>query len=250
MCPSPDDSEKNFFFGFQKVTAESKTENVKSVFTRVASRYNLMNDTMSLGLHRRWKRLFVNSLPLIQDGTYLDVAGGTGDIGQALFSRLSSFGIPAQILVSDINPSMVHVGQSHHPHLTWLCSNGETLPLEDNSVDVYTISFGLRNVTHREKALCEAYRVLKPGGKFACMEFSHVSPPLQTLYDFYLFHVIPKLGDWIAQDKESYQYLSESIRTFLTPQDLLDLLKQVGFESTNYSLYSKGIVALHSGYKL
>lgn len=237
-------------FGFEKVSAFEKTKKVTSVFERVASRYDVMNDVMSMGIHRLWKKWFVESLPLRQDGVYLDVAGGTGDIAQAIFERLASFKFKAQVTVSDINPAMIEVGQKRHPHLSWLCSNAEDLPLEDNSVDVYTIAFGLRNVTHKEKALQEAYRVLKPGGKFLCLEFSQVYPPLQKFYDFYAFQVIPKMGEWIAQDREAYQYLSESIRTFLTREELLILLKKAGFERAQYETYTGGIVALHKGYKL
>jgi ubiquinone/menaquinone biosynthesis methyltransferase len=244
--PRPHDT---FDFGFQKVSAEEKTERVTTIFERVASRYDLMNDVMSLGIHRLWKRYFVESLPLRQQGVYLDVAGGTGDIAHSLYKRLQSFHIQAKLTVSDINPAMIEVGQRRHPHLEWLVANAENLPLEDNSVDVYTIAFGFRNVTQREKALLEAYRVLKPGGKFACLEFSHVAPPLQKLYDLYSFHIIPKMGEWIAQDKASYQYLSESIRTFLTRDAFLSLLKQTGFKRTRYEILSGGMVALHTGYK-
>lgn len=241
---------KTFDFGFEKVSAPEKTEKVTDVFKRVASHYDVMNDVMSLGIHRLWKAWFVASLPIKQTGVYLDVAGGTGDIAQAIFERLKKFGSQAQITVADINPAMIEVGKAHHPHLSWVCSNAEALPLEDNSVDVYTIAFGLRNVTHREKALQEAYRVLKPGGKFACLEFSQVSPSLQWAYDFYSFHILPKMGEWIAKDREAYLYLSESIKTFLTREELLELMKNVGFNQTRYDIYTGGIVALHTGYKL
>lgn len=241
--------EDQFDFGFEKVTGAEKTKRVTGVFESVASRYDIMNDIMSLGIHRLWKSRFVESLPLRQNGVYLDVAGGTGDIAQSLYKRLKSFGIQASLTVSDINPAMIEAGQKRHPHLCWLLANAEDLPLEDNSVDVYTIAFGLRNVTHREKALQEAFRVLKPGGKFTCLEFSQVDAPLQKFYDFYSFFIIPKIGEWIAHDKESYQYLSESIRTFLTRDELLELMKKTGFERAHYETYTRGIVALHTGYK-
>jgi ubiquinone/menaquinone biosynthesis methyltransferase len=221
-----------------------------SVFERVASRYDIMNDVMSLGIHRIWKKWFVESLPLRQNGIYLDVAGGTGDIAQAIYERLKRFRIAAQVMVSDINPAMIEVGQKRHPHLEWVPANAEELPLEDNSVDVYTIAFGLRNVTHRDQALKEAFRVLKPGGKFACLEFSQVQPSLQPAYDFYAFHIIPRLGEWIAKDKAAYQYLSESIRTFLTKDELLELMRTSGFVRAKYETYTGGIVALHTGHKL
>lgn len=245
--PHPEDK---FDFGFQKVSAEEKTERVTGVFEKVASRYDVMNDVMSLGIHRLWKKRFVDSLPLRQNGVYLDVAGGTGDIAQSISKRLKFFGVHANLTVSDINPAMIEVGQKRYPELEWLLANAEELPLEDNSVDVYTIAFGLRNVTQKERALQEAFRVLKPGGKFSCLEFSQVHSPLQKIYDFYSFHIIPKMGEWIARDKDSYQYLSESIRTFLTRDELLGLMKQVGFEKGRYEIFSHGIAAHHTGYKL
>ena len=250
MSRSPDPSHKDFSFGFEKVTAPEKTQKVKGVFERVSDQYDVMNDVMSLGLHRLWKQRFVESLPLKKGGMYLDVAGGTGDIASAIKHRFTSFGIQSDIIVSDINPSMIERGKTRHPHLRWICTNGEHLPFEDNSIDVYTIAFGLRNITHREKALDEAYRVLKPGGQFSCLEFSHVSPPLRKLYDIYSFCIIPKMGEWIAKDREAYQYLSESIRTFPSAEDLLSLLKKSRFKQASYTLYSKGIVGVHSGYKI
>lgn len=241
---------QKFDFGFEKVSAQEKTEKVTHVFESVASRYDVMNDVMSLGIHRLWKAWFVDSLPLHQNGVYLDVAGGTGDIAHAISERLRRFHIEAEVIVSDINPVMIGMGQKRYPELNWLCSNAEDLSLEDNSVDVYTIAFGFRNVTHREKALQEAYRVLKPGGKFCCLEFSQVAAPLEKFYDFYTFRIIPTLGEWIVRDKEAYQYLSESIRTFLTREAFLDMLKKVGFSREKCETYTGGIVALHSGYKL
>jgi 2-methoxy-6-polyprenyl-1,4-benzoquinol methylase len=237
-------------FGFEKVTAFEKTKKVLSVFERVASRYDIMNDVMSVGIHRLWKNWFVKSLPLKQNGIYLDVAGGTGDIAQLLYERLHHFHFQSQVIVSDINPAMSEKGQKRYPHLSWLLSNAESLPLSNDSIDVYTIAFGFRNITHQEKALEEAYRVLKPGGKFSCLEFSQVIPPLQKLYAFYLFHMIPKMGEWIARDKDAYQYLSESIQTFLTREELLGMMKKIGFERTKCDIFTGGVVALHSGYKL
>lgn len=241
---------RNFDFGFEKVSAQEKTERVTHVFESVASRYDVMNDVMSLGIHRLWKTRFVDSLPLYQKGVYLDVAGGTGDIAHAISARLKRFHIEAEVIISDINPTMIEMGKKRYPELSWLCSNAEDLSLEDNSIDVYTIAFGFRNVTYREKALQEAYRVLKPGGKFCCLEFSQVAPSLEKLYDFYTFRIIPALGEWIARDKEAYQYLSESIRTFLTREAFLDMLKKVGFSREKCETYTGGIVALHTGYKL
>lgn len=246
----PTPPEKNYDFGFEQVTAKEKTERVTSVFERVASRYDIMNDVMSMGIHRLWKKRFVASLPLRHDGVYLDVAGGTGDIAQSIYRRLKSYGMHGHITISDINPAMIDVGQKRYPHLTWLLANAEELPLEDNSADVYTIAFGLRNVTHKEQAIAEAFRVLKPGGKFACLEFSQVHSPLQKLYDLYSFHIIPRMGELIAQDRDSYQYLSESIRTFYTREELLGLLNKVGFERTTCQIYTGGVVAFHTGNKM
>ncbi len=244
---SPNDK---FSFGYEKVSASEKNERVSRVFKSVASSYDLMNDLMSFGLHRVWKTWFVDSLPLKDGGVYLDVAGGTGDIAQAIFERLNRYSMRANIFVSDINFSMIQKGKQRRPHLTWLDSNAESLPLRDSSVDVYTISFGLRNVTLQEQALEEAYRVLKPGGKFLCLEFSHVSAPLEGLYDIYAFHIIPKIGKWVAADEDAYQYLSESIRTFMTREELAQMMENIGFEKVRFKSFSGGIVALHTGYKL
>lgn len=243
-------SEDKFDFGFEKVSASQKTEKVTHVFERVSSRYDVMNDVMSVGLHRLWKAWFVKSLPLRQKGIYLDVAGGTGDIGAGIFNRLSQFGIQGQILICDPNPAMIAVGEKRFPHLSWVCAPAEALPLADNSVDVYTIAFGLRNVTHREEALAEAYRVLRPGGTFACLEFSQPLRPLQKLYDLYSFHIIPQMGKWIAGDEEAYLYLSESIKTFLTREDLLELMKTTGFGRAKFEIFTGGVVAVHTGYKI
>ncbi len=242
--------EERFDFGFKKVSAQKKGEKVSRVFESVASSYDKMNDLMSLGLHRLWKKWFVESLPLKDQGVYLDVAGGTGDIAEAIHHRLKRFRIQGDIIVTDINPHMIQMGLRRRSHLSWFCSNAEEIPLKAESVDVYTISFGLRNVTHREKALQEAYRVLRPGGKFSCLEFSQVARPLQPFYDLYAFRIIPQLGEWIAQDKDAYQYLSESIRTFLTRERLALLMKEAGFQKVRFETYSSGIVALHTGYKI
>ena len=250
MVKNKDSEKKTFDFGFEKVSAHEKTEKVTHVFESVASRYDVMNDVMSLGVHRLWKAWFVDTLPLHQEGVYLDVAGGTGDIAKAISERLKRFQVKADLVVTDINEAMINVGKKRHPQLTWLCSNAEDLPLEDNSVDVYTIAFGFRNVTHREKALQEAYRVLRPGGKFCCLEFSQVAPFLQKAYDFYSFHLIPRFGKWIAQDRDSYEYLSESIRTFLTREEFLKMLKNVGFAREACQSYTGGLVAIHTGFKL
>ncbi|EKE10216.1 MAG: hypothetical protein ACD_16C00067G0012 [uncultured bacterium] len=250
MVNNKESEKQSFDFGFESVSAREKTEKVGHVFESVATCYDVMNDLMSLGIHRLWKAWFVNSLPLHQNGVYLDVAGGTGDIAHAISTRLARFHVQAKIMVSDINLSMIKVGKKRYPHFSWFCFNAEALPLEDDSVDVYTIAFGLRNVTHREQALKEAYRVLRKGGKFCCLEFSQVTPILRKPYDFYSFRLIPKLGEWIAQDRASYEYLSESIRTFLTREELLKMMQKVGFSKEKCQTYTGGIVAVHTGYKL
>lgn len=242
-------SKESFDFGFEKVSGAEKTQRVNDVFERVAPRYDIMNDVMSLGIHRLWKKWFVDSLPLHQNGVYLDVAGGTGDIAHAISEHLKRFRINAHVTVSDINPAMMSVGQNRFPQLTWLCSNAESLPLEDHSVDVYTIAFGFRNVTYREKALQEAFRVLRQGGKFCCLEFSQVTPPLKKAYEFYTLQLIPLLGELVAQDREAYRYLSESIRTFLTKEELLAMMREIGFSKASYQTFTGGIVALHTGYR-
>lgn len=250
MIKDEESEKRNFDFGFEHVSAREKTEKVSHVFESVASCYDVMNDIMSFGIHRLWKMWFVNSLPLHQNGVYLDVAGGTGDIAQAIAGRLKRFHVQAEIMVSDINLSMIKAGKKRLPYFKWACFNAEALPLPDNSIDVYTIAFGLRNVTYREQALKEAHRVLRSGGKFCCLEFSQVSPVLKKAYDFYSFQLIPKLGEWIAQDRESYEYLSESIRTFLTREELLKMMHTVGFSNEKCQTYTGGIVAVHTGYKL
>lgn len=244
--PPPDDT---FDFGFERVSASEKTEGVTHIFERVSSRYDLMNDAMSFGLHRVWKRWFVESLPLYQGGNYLDVAAGTGDIGSAIAARLRRFKITAQISLCDINPAMIAAGCQRFPQLSWVCATAESLPFEDQSMDVYTIAFGLRNVTRRKQALREAYRVLRPGGYFACLEFSQPIPPLQRLYDMYSFRIIPKIGALLAQDEKAYQYLVESIRTFLPKEGLVALMQDVGFSTVKCQTFTGGIVALHTGYK-
>lgn len=246
------------WFGEKFVTPEEKTERVIGVFDSVASRYDLMNDLMSGGLHRLWKdslirmirpRALVAGRPL----HYLDVAGGTGDIA---FRIRQKAGQGAKITVFDLNENMLSVGRNRAINkgwpqdFEWVTGNAERLPLPDNSVDVYTIAFGLRNVTHIDTALAEAFRVLKPGGRFFCMEFSHIENDfLAKAYDAYSYTVIPAMGQKITNDRESYQYLVESIRKFPTQRDLAKRLSETGFKSVKYNNFSAGIVAVHQGLK-
>ncbi|MCB1783298.1 MAG: bifunctional demethylmenaquinone methyltransferase/2-methoxy-6-polyprenyl-1,4-benzoquinol methylase UbiE [Alphaproteobacteria bacterium] len=246
------------WFGEKQVTPEEKTQRVIGVFDNVASRYDLMNDFMSGGVHRLWKDRFVRMIrPRGSVGGvaqhYLDVAGGTGDIA---FRIRKAAGAEAKITLCDLNDNMLSVGRDRSidkgwgHDFSWVAGNAESLPLPDSSVDVYTIAFGLRNVTHIDTALREAFRVLKPGGRFFCLEFSRVQPDfLAKLYDLYSYTVIPRLGEKVANDRESYQYLVESIRKFPSQEKLLARMKDAGFESARYANLSAGIAAIHSGLK-
>lgn len=243
---------ENHYFGYEPVAANEKTARVREVFSRVADKYDIMNDFMSGGIHRLWKRRFVNRIRPLAHHRILDVAGGTGDISFLLYKRAQP-----DITVSDINPAMLEVGQARAADrgligkLQWREANAETLPFEDHSFDVYTIAFGLRNVTHIDKALREAYRVLQPGGRFFCLEFSRPAyEPLRKLYDAYSFKIIPQLGDLVANDRESYQYLVESIRQFPHQQGLKLKMEDAGFKHTRYENLSGGIAAIHSGVKI
>lgn len=239
-------------FGYEQVDVTEKTGRVKGVFNSVAGNYDIMNDLMSGFMHRPWKDKFVSKVNVGADAALLDVAGGTGDIAVRLHKRTG-----AVVNVCDINEQMLRAGQDRQfdkgetAKLRWLCGNAETLPLPDHSVDVYTIAFGLRNVTDIPKALKEAHRVLKVGGQFLCLEFSKVSEPmLAKLYDAYSFNVIPKIGKFVAKDEASYQYLVESIRMFPKQRELVKLMEQAGFGRVNYENLSLGIVAIHQGWKI
>ncbi len=235
-------------FGYKDVAPEEKTRLVERVFTSVAQRYDLMNDMMSLGVHRLWKRRFVASCRLQQGDRLLDLAGGTGDIARLAAAH------GAQVSVADINHAMLSVGRGRMDAegrvdgLDWLQVNAEKLPFADRSFNHVTIVFGLRNVTHRDAALAEMHRVLKPGGRVHIMEFSKVGlPVLGKAYDAWSFQVMPRLGAAIARDKESYQYLAESIRRFPDQEALAGLLQQAGFENVDWENYSAGICAVHRG---
>jgi ubiquinone/menaquinone biosynthesis methyltransferase len=243
----------NHQFGFETVSAEEKTARVRDVFSNVAQKYDIMNDFMSAGVHRLWKRTFIRSIAPKKNHIILDVAGGTGDIS----FLMHQYAVEADITISDINPEMLNVGRSRAidrgllGQFKWVEANAEKLPFEDNQFDIYTIAFGLRNVTHIDKALAEAYRVLAPGGRFFCLEFSKPAyAPLRALYDTYSFKIIPALGALIAKDRDSYQYLVESIRQFPHQQALIRHLDKVGFKRTSYKNLSGGIAAIHTGVKL
>ncbi|MEZ5918552.1 MAG: class I SAM-dependent methyltransferase [Alphaproteobacteria bacterium] len=241
------------WFGEEHVTPEEKTGKVIGVFDSVASRYDLMNDLMSGGLHRLWKDRFVRQIRPRAGLRYLDVAGGTGDIAFRIKQKAPN----ADITICDLNEHMLEVGRSRAEDKGWLggfdwvTGNAESRPFPDASFDVYSIAFGLRNVTHIDTALEEVVRVLKPGGRFYCLEFSHVrNPALSKAYDLFSFKAIPRIGKIVAQDSESYQYLVESIRKFPNQQNLLERMGEAGLKKCLFSNLSAGIVAIHSGIKV
>jgi demethylmenaquinone methyltransferase/2-methoxy-6-polyprenyl-1,4-benzoquinol methylase len=239
-------------FGFRRVARGEKAGMVRGVFDSVAPRYDLMNDLMSLGVHRVWKQVFVTALDPRPRDTLLDLAGGTGDIG---FGWLAKGGGP--VLLSDINASMLAVARDRALErgavdaLSLLVADAEHVPLPDRSVERVSIAFGLRNCTDKDAVLREARRVLKPGGRFCCLEFSRVQvAALRPLYDAWSFRVLPRLGRVVAHDADSYQYLAESIRTFPDQARLADMMQAAGFARVNVQNLSGGIAAIHSGWRL
>jgi demethylmenaquinone methyltransferase/2-methoxy-6-polyprenyl-1,4-benzoquinol methylase len=239
-------------FGFRTVADTEKTSLVRGVFDAVASKYDIMNDAMSMGLHRLWKHEFVGSVAIRPGMRCLDVAGGTGDIAFRLLARGAE-----QVTICDINYLMLEEGRKRADNknllagIEWLCGNAESLPLPDNQFHLYTIAFGIRNVTHIDKALAEAHRVLLPGGRFMCLEFSQMpSATLQKLYDAYSFNVIPKLGKLIAGESEPYTYLVESIRKFPDQKRFSAMIADAGFAQVRHTNLAGGVVAIHSGYKI
>eukprot|EP00026_Physarum_polycephalum_P011000 Phypoly_transcript_11191.p1 GENE.Phypoly_transcript_11191~~Phypoly_transcript_11191.p1 ORF type:complete len:388 (+),score=96.16 Phypoly_transcript_11191:40-1203(+) len=269
-------------FGFRDVPKEQKESLVGEVFKKVAGNYDIMNDVMSLGIHRLWKDQFVNTLHPTPGSTILDVAGGTGDIAfrcveairkspdffprraadpAATPAAKSPFSDVSKVVVLDINPSMLEVGKERakekgydkltDPVLDWVVGNAQQLPFPDNCMDAYTIAFGIRNCTDVPAVLREAHRVLKKGGRFMCLEFSQVNPPmLRSLYDFYSFNFIPVWGQLIANDYNSYQYLVESIRKFPNQETFAQMIEDAGFSMVNVTNLTFGVSAIHSGWKL
>lgn len=248
--------EKTTHFGFTDVPWEDKQGRVRAVFDGVAKSYDVMNDAMSLGIHRLWKRDFVAALPLRAGIKMLDLAGGTGDIAFRMSERAEAKGLCVDITLCDINHEMLRVGQDRATDrnwrdLNWTCGNAETLPFADHAFDIVTIAFGIRNVTDIPAALREAHRVLKPGGIFACLEFSNVEPaPLRKLYDAYSFAAIPRLGGLLAKDRDSYQYLVESIRKFPKRDEFAAMIREAGFTQVKAEPMSMGVVAFHRGWKI
>lgn len=244
---------KTTHFGFTPVPTQEKAERVAGVFHSVAGKYDLMNDIMSLGLHRLWKRFTLAESGVREGQTVLDVAGGTGDLARAFSKKLGGTGM---VVLADINEKMLRHGrdrlldQGIFHNIAYVQADAEHLPFVDNYFDCITIAFGLRNVTHQSAALCSMYRVLKPGGKLLVLEFSKpILPLLNRLYDTYSFKVIPKLGAFISKDEKSYQYLVESIRMHPDQVTLQRTMQTCGFEDVTYHNLTGGIVALHKGFK-
>lgn len=243
-------------FGFERVPLEEKRHLVRRVFEAVAPRYDLMNDLMSGGVHRLWKADMIRWLNPRPGQLLLDVAGGTGDVAEQ-FLNAAGGGTGSVATVCDINRAMVEAGRDRAldrgrvGDILWICGDAEALPVKSGSVDAVTVAFGLRNVTRIDAALAEMRRVLKPGGRFLCLEFSHVDAPvLARLYDLYSFSVLPRLGAVVAGDREAYQYLVESIRRFPRQDELVRRMAAAGLEQVRFRNLSGGIAALHSGWRL
>jgi demethylmenaquinone methyltransferase/2-methoxy-6-polyprenyl-1,4-benzoquinol methylase len=238
-------------FGFQKVPEDEKARRVAGVFDSVASRYDLMNDLMSAGLHRVWKRFTVEQSGLRPGQRVLDVAGGTADLAIQFARRVGSGG---EVVLTDINPAMLARGRDRMLDAGLAAPavqcDGEQLPFAEAHFDCVSVAFGLRNMTRKDRALAEMRRVLKPGGRLLVLEFSRVWQPLQPLYDAYSLKVLPLLGKWVANDSESYRYLAESIRVHPDQEQLKTLMEQAGLERVEYFNLSTGVVALHRGYRL
>ena len=241
-------------FGFDEIETSQKAGAVEQLFSAVAPKYDLMNDLMSGGVHRLWKAALIDWIMPKPGQRFLDMAGGTGDVADAIRQAAGGPDVPGEVLVADLTQAMLDEGQKRfegRDDLSWQCCNAEELPFEANSFDVYTISFGLRNVARPERALAEANRVLKPGGRFFCLEFSQVVLPVfDKIYDAYSFNVLPKIGGLVANDEESYRYLVESIRRFPNQQVLEDMMVQAGFKRVEHRNYSGGIAAIHKGVKI
>ena len=243
-------SDNKTHFGFKTVDENEKADKVAEVFHSVASNYDVMNDVMSVGLHRVWKHFTINTARLNKGDKVLDIAGGTGDLSRGWSKRVGKTG---EVWLTDINSSMLSVGRDNLLNdgivVPVSLADAEKLPFQDNYFNLVSVAFGLRNMTHKEAALKEMYRVLKPGGTLLVLEFSKVYKPLTPMYDFYSFKLLPFMGKVIAKDAESYQYLAESIRMHPNQEDLKRLMLDAGFDSVSYHNMTGGIVALHRGIK-
>lgn len=241
-------------FGFQSVKESDKNKLVKNLFSDVSTKYDIMNDLMSASLHRIWKDCFVKKLPLREHDSILDLAGGTGDITFRIIKQYKHY--QPQLTVCDLTPNMMREGQKRaidqgllYP-IDWICGQGEQLPYNNHSLNGVVCSFGFRNMANKQRTLQEIYRVLKPGGWFYCLEFSKpTSLMLKTLYKLYSFHIIPKIGKYIADDEAAYQYLVESIEKFPSQEQFKQMLITENFQNVRFENIMNGIVAIHSGYK-
>ncbi|MEQ9692604.1 bifunctional demethylmenaquinone methyltransferase/2-methoxy-6-polyprenyl-1,4-benzoquinol methylase UbiE [Shimia sp. SDUM112013] len=245
--------DKTTHFGFETVREADKAGKVQGVFNSVASKYDVMNDVMSMGIHRVWKDAMMDWLAPHPGQRLLDVAGGTGDISFRFLKRAGH----GHATVCDLTEPMLVEGRKRAEaeamaeSLDWVVGDAMALPFEDNTFDVYTISFGIRNVTRPQDALNEAFRVLKPGGRLMVLEFSQIpNDMMQKVYDLYSFNIIPRMGQVIANDRDSYQYLVESIRKFPDQETFLRMIRKAGFENAKYRNLTMGIAALHSGWKI
>jgi demethylmenaquinone methyltransferase/2-methoxy-6-polyprenyl-1,4-benzoquinol methylase len=245
---------RNTHFGYRTVDSEEKASLVRDVFDSVASKYDLMNDLMSFGIHRLWKRFAVELAGVRPGQQILDLASGTGDLADRFADLAGPGGL---VLMTDINAAMLGVGRDrmvdrgHAGNVAYVQVDAEALPFPDASLDLITIAFGLRNVTDKDKALASMYRALRPGGRALVLEFSKpVNRPLEKLYDIYSFHILPRMGELVARDADSYRYLAESIRMHPDQETLRDMMEQAGFENCDVHNLTGGIVAVHRGFKL
>ncbi|VVC88293.1 unnamed protein product [Leptidea sinapis] len=259
-------STKHTHFGFQTISEEEKTKKVHEVFETVADKYDLMNDVMSFGIHRIWKDIFMQRLAPRPGTKLLDMAGGTGDITFRYINYIKNLnqGVnekSTSVTVADINQAMLDVGKQRAERqgytkdpcveMQWLCADAEKLPLPDECFNAYTIAFGIRNCTHVNKVLEEAYRVLEPGGRFLCLEFSQLpNSTMQWLYDQYSFQVIPVMGQLVAGQWKPYQYLVESIRQFPNQERFKNMIEEAGFRHVTYENLTLGVCSIHSGFKI